>query len=141
MSDRVFLDTNIFAYTFEEADVRKAERARALVGQTILEERAVISYQVIQEFFSVAFRRFRPPMTRTEAEDYLLGSFGRLPIVAPSISLFLRAFDLVESNHLAWYDSLIVAAALEAECTILYTEDLQHGRRFGKLEIRNPFIA
>jgi len=47
---------------------------------------------------------------------------------------------LTERHGLSWYDALIVAAALEGQCEVLYSEDLQHGRRFGDLQIQNPFL-
>jgi predicted nucleic acid-binding protein len=141
MSDRAFLDTNIFVYVFDAGDRTKAAFAAALIERMIRERSAVISHQVIQEFYSVAFRRFQPPMALADAEDYLLTSFRRIPTVSQSLGLVLSAIRLMNSHRLAWYDSLIVAAALEAECGILYTEDFQHGRRFGNLEVRNPFIS
>jgi predicted nucleic acid-binding protein len=60
--------------------------------------------------------------------------------VHSSPGLFIRALDLARRDQLSWYDSLIVAAAIQGECEILYSEDLQHGRRFGDLVIQNPFL-
>jgi predicted nucleic acid-binding protein len=57
-----------------------------------------------------------------------------------SIELYRKALDLARRDRLNWYDALIVAAALQSRCKILYTEDLQHGRRFGDLVVENPFL-
>ncbi len=56
------------------------------------------------------------------------------------MSLYGEALRIRERYKLNWYDSLIVAAALEAKCDVLYTEDLQHGQRFGELVVINPFL-
>jgi predicted nucleic acid-binding protein len=60
--------------------------------------------------------------------------------IPSSTELFLEALRLRTSNQLGWYDALIVAAAIQGGCEILYSEDLQHGRRFGDLMIQNPFL-
>ena len=62
-------------------------------------------------------------------------------VVSVDIETHELGVELVERHHLAVYDALIVAAALQAECTVLYTEDLQHGQKFGGLTIRNPFVG
>jgi predicted nucleic acid-binding protein len=60
--------------------------------------------------------------------------------VQSSQTLFSQALRLEEKYHLSWYDSLIVAAAMEGQCSTLFSEDLQHGQRFGDLQIKNPFL-
>ena len=140
MNDRYFLDTNIFLYTFDVAAPEKAERSRSLIRSGLPTGKAIISYQVVQEFFNVAFRRFLPPMTIVDAEYYLSVTLGPLLAVFPSQSLFGEALRLRGKHSLSWYDSLIVAAALEGGCAILYSEDLQHGQKFGSLAVRNPFL-
>jgi predicted nucleic acid-binding protein len=101
--------------------------------------KGVVSYQVVQEFFNVALRRFEQPMTGVEAEQYLGTVFRPLLAVHSSQALFGEALRLKERCRLSWYDSLIVAAAIEAQCGVLYSEDLQHARQFGDLRIENPF--
>lgn len=139
MSDRFFLDTNIFIYSLPANPSRKQERAAELVDRAIDSGTGVISYQVVQEFFSVAFRRFTPKMTFAEAELYLATTLRSLVIVHSSYSLFIEALTLSRRHSLSWYDSLILAAASESECGILYSEDFQHGQSFGNLKIQNPF--
>ena len=62
-------------------------------------------------------------------------------VIPVDIETHELGLELVERHHLAVYDALIVATALQAECTVLYTEDLQHGQKFGGLTIRNPFVG
>ena len=99
----------------------------------------MISYQVMQEYFSVGFRRFDPPLTLEEAEQYLHGVLRPMLRVQSSVGLCTEALHVRERYRLSWYDSLIVAAAQEARCTVLYTEDLQHGQRFGDVVVEDPF--
>ena len=139
MSARHFIDTNIFVYSMTPGSAEKSARSEALIASAIKARTGVISYQVVQEFFNLAFRRFAPPMSLGEAEQYLATTFRPLLGVHSSNSLFLQAMRLTATDRLSWYDSLIVAAALETECTILYSEDLQHGRKFGELKVQNPF--
>jgi predicted nucleic acid-binding protein len=140
MNGKFFLDTNIFAYSFDQNAVAKARRATQLIGDGVATGKGIISYQVVQEFFNIALKRFHQPMTPTEAEQYLSVIFRPMLAVHSSPALFSQALHLLNKHRLAWYDSLIVAAAVEAQCGILFSEDLNHGQKFGTLQIQNPFI-
>jgi len=87
----------------------------------------------------VALKRFERPMKTAEAEQYLATVFRPLLSVYASQSLFMEALRLGARYSLSWYDSLIVASAVEGQCSILYSEDLQHGLHIGDLVIANPF--
>jgi len=140
MSDRFFLDTNIFVYSFDQTAPAKRKIATELIRKAHASREGVISYQVAQEFFNVALRRFTPVMQSHEAQAYLKVVFLPLLNIHSSQTLFLEALNLHSNHHLSWYDSLIVASAIQANCRLLLTEDLQHGRRFGDLQIENPFL-
>ena len=127
MSGRFFLDTNIFAYTFDAKAPAKARKATQLVRQAADTGQGIVSYQVVQEFFNVALRRFLEPMNVAEAEQYLITVFRPLLAVHSSPALYVEALRIAGKHRIRWYDSLIVAAALESQCETLYTEDLQHG--------------
>jgi len=139
MNGRFFLDTNIFVYSFDRSSAAKARRSSQLIRQAVATRKGIVSYQVVQEFFNVALRRFAQPMTVAEAEQFLGTVFRRLLAVHSSQALYSEALRLKEKHRLSWYDSLIVAAAIEAQCSVLYSEDLQHGQRFGDLQVENPF--
>ena len=140
MSARFFLDTNIFAYTFDGHAPAKAKMAARLIRQAADSGEGIVSYQVVQEFFNVAFRRFAQPMSMAEAEQYLITVFRPLLAVHSSPALYVEALRIAGKHRLAWYDSLIVAAALEGGCDRLYSEDFQHGRDIEGLRIENPFV-
>ncbi|MBV8114355.1 MAG: PIN domain-containing protein [Silvibacterium sp.] len=140
MSDKYFLDTNVLIYSFDENDANKAKRASELIRQALATNNGVVSYQVVQEFFSFALRKAADPMTTREAEGYLYQVLRPLLSIHSSPVLFAEALHLHARYQLAWYDSLIVAAAIQARCDLLYSEDLQSGQRFGRLQVKNPFV-
>lgn len=140
MSGRFFLDTSVFVYCFDKPSASKTRRATQLIKQAVTTRKGVVSYQVVQEFFNVALRRFAQPLTAAEADQYLDVVLRPLLAIHSSPALYSEALHLTARYHLAWYDALIVAAAIEADCSILYSEDLQHGQHFGNLRIENPFV-
>ena len=140
MNDRFFLDTNIFVYSFDSGAPAKARRAAELIRRAVATGKGIVSYQVAQEFFNVALRRFAKPMTMPEAEQYLVTVFRPLMGVHSSQALYADTLRLVDRYSLSWYDALIVAAAIEGKCTLLLSEDFQHGQRFDDLQVRNPFL-
>jgi predicted nucleic acid-binding protein len=139
MSDRFFLDTNIFAYAFDMKAPAKARRAGQLIRKAADSGEGVVSYQVVQEFFNLAFRRFSHPMSVAEAEQFLITVFRPLLAVHSSSALYVEALRITGKYRLSWYDCLIVAAALQSQCSVLYSEDLQHGQKIEGLRIEDPF--
>ena len=99
----------------------------------------VVSDQIVQEFFNLAFRRFQHPMNVAEAEQYLITVFRPLLAVHSSPALYVEAMRIAAKYHLSWCDCIIVAAALQSQCSVPYSEDLPHGQEIGSLLIENPF--
>lgn len=139
MNDRYFLDTNIIIYSFDDRDSDKQETAKALITDGLLHNQAVISYQVVQEFVNVSTRKFTVPLTLTDCKLYVDSVLGPMWEVYSSKELVHSAFDIAGRWQYSFYDSLIIASALEASCNILYSEDLQHGQKVYSLQILNPF--
>jgi len=128
----VFFDTNILVYAQELGP--KGERARALLA-----EGGVISVQVLNELANVLRKKYRRSWEQIEE---VLGDVDDV-LDEPSPVTFethAAAVLLARDHGLGVYDALIVAAALEAGCDKLFSEDLQHQRRFGSLRIVNPFL-
>jgi predicted nucleic acid-binding protein len=139
MSGKFFLDTNIFVYAFDATAPVKARKAARLVRDAVDTGKGIVSYQVVQEFFNVAFRRFAQPMGAAEAEQYLITVFRPLLAIHSSPALYVEALRIAGKYRVAWYDSIIVASALEGRCDMLYSEAFQHGREIEGLRIENPF--
>ena len=127
-----FFDTNVLLYLLS-ADAAKADRAEALLA-----DRATISVQVLNEFAAVTTRKLGMPLK--EVRD-ILGTIRRVCRVEPlTVETHDRALDLVRRYGYSIYDSLLVASALIAGCTRLYSEDFQHGQLIERrLRIVDPF--
>ena len=140
MSDRFFLDTNIFAYSLDKSAPKKAMRAADLIRTAVETRRGIVSYQVVQEFLNVVLLKSTITMSHIDAEQYLETIFRPLLVVFPSLDLYAQALHLASRRRLPWYDSLIVASAIEGQCAVLFSEDFQNGQEFGNLRIENPFL-
>ena len=137
MNAENFLDTNIFVYLFDETDDYKRERAERLVQQVLENETGCISYQVVQETLNVVIQKLNAtPERARQILDHALIPLWR---VNPTRTLYQRGLELQTRYSFSFYDSLIVAAALDAGCKTLYSEDLQHGLQIEGVTITNPF--
>ena len=139
MPAEFFLDTNIFVYTFDRREPDKRARARGLVERALGTDDGVVSSQVVQEFLNVALQKFERPLSEEQALRYLREVLDPLCFVFPSITLYETAVSLRRRWRFSFYDSLIVAAALESKCDVLYSEDFQDGQEIESLTIVNPF--
>jgi predicted nucleic acid-binding protein len=134
MNARIFFDTNVLLYFFSESG------QRTLTAENLLLEGGIVSVQVLNEFVSVA--RGKLGMSWNEiriARDKAL-------ILCPNpVSLtegiHRSAVEISARYGYQIYDALILAAAMQAGCTAVYTEDMQHGQTMGNLTIVNPFLA
>ena len=138
MPDRQFLDTNILVYAYDGADPAKQEHARQIIRNGIAEETAVLSAQVLGEFFTVVTSRIPVPLTAEEAEG-VLDILSVLPVVEIDLRLVRRATRIHRLYGINYWDSLIVAAAQRAGCTQILTEDLNTGQSYQDILAVNPF--
>lgn len=139
LAGQFFLDTNIFVYTFDISAPEKKAIARKLVDHALQTQQGCISTQVLQEFLNVALRKFDPPLTLEESQDYLQTVLSPLCKQYPSLSFYQKALRLQLETGFSFYDTLILAAAIEIECSVLLTEDMQDGRVIEGVKIVNPF--
>lgn len=137
MTDKVFVDTNVFVYLFDRDARVKRARAAALVEEEA--EAIVISTQVLQEFYVTVTRKLGKPLPEPEA-GAAVRRLAALSVVDTDVDLVLAAVTSSRRHRISYWDALIVEAALRGECRRLLTEDLQHGRRFGDLMVENPFL-
>lgn len=140
MKDKFFLDTNIFVYSFDRSNEPKRQKASRLIKLALVESKGCISYQVIQEFLNVATKKFATPLTLLDGQRYLDSVLYPLCQIYASVDLYHQALDLMQRWQYSFYDSLILAAALHADCKILYSEDLHHEQAIKSLTILNPFL-
>jgi predicted nucleic acid-binding protein len=134
MSDRPFLDTNVLVYALGQ------EEDRTPAADALLAAGGVVSVQVLNELASVARRKLQMPWPE------VIAALDDIRILCPdpvptTVAIYDSALTLADRFGFNFYDALIVAAALEAKCRILYSEDLQDGHIIEKrLTIRNPFM-
>lgn len=139
MSVERFIDTSLFIYQLEEADKRKQNIANDIIREGIDTGNACISYQVVQECLNTVLRKAEVPLDNASARDYLDYVLAPLLRVSASIDLYHRGLDIQTRYRFGFYDALIIAAALDAGCTRLYSEDMQDGQRIDTLVIEDPF--
>ena len=137
MNAETFLDTNILIYAYDKKAPAKRDKALLL---TQADRPWAISWQVVQEFCSVALHRFPIPLDQDFLNDYLDHILIPHCKILPSPRIFREALRIHHQTQYRFYDSLIVAAAIESGAKILYSEDLQHDRQIGHLRIVNPFL-
>ncbi len=139
MSDRFFIDTNIFIYCFDDRQPDKRVRALAMISEALQTGNGIISWQVMQEFLNLSTRRFLVPLKSEDAKVYLQKVLHPLCHVFPDLDLYGKALDVLEKTGYSFCDSLIIASALRGGCAILYSEDLHTGQQVDSLKIVNPF--
>ena len=136
MTVRSFLDSNVLVYTDDGHSPRKQRSALYLSKSAVAEGWGVVSTQILQEYFSVATSKLG---VSTDIARAKIEIFGRLDVATIEMSTILGAIDIHRLHGVNFWDALIIHTARAAGCRILYTEDLQHGRRFDGLEVVNPF--
>jgi predicted nucleic acid-binding protein len=138
---RSFVDTNVLVYAYAQVATAGAKHnmARDLLVWLWETRQGVVSVQVLQELYVTITKKTKPPLSPKEAQE-VVREYLAWEIVENTPELLVAAIDLQREAQLSFWDSMIVQAALEAGCSWLYTEDLNHGQRFGSLVIVNPFV-
>jgi predicted nucleic acid-binding protein len=136
---RSFFDTNVLLYLFDNSVPEKKERAQEVFSDEVEAGRAVLSTQVLQEFYVNVTRKLASPLPEEVAEERVT-DFARLPLVRVHEAMILAAIERSRSMSFSFWDALTVEAALRAGADRLLTEDLQHGQRIEGLRVENPFL-
>ena len=134
MNDSVFLDTNILVYAHTDLDIVKQSVAQNLIADSP----SFISTQVLQELSNTLNRKFKH--TWDDVANVLLDATVNNDLHINVENTIRQACQLAKRYGFSFYDSMIVSAAIECNCIILYSEDLQDGQVIeGKLTVKNPF--
>ena len=137
MTGRVFVDTNILIYALDPADPSKRQMSADLLRKTIADRTLTLSPQSLNETYRVLVQRRRlMPVADARAYIGVLAPWALAPLDAKTIEC---AFAVEDETGYTWWDSLMLAAALQADCRLFVSEDLQDGRGVGGLRIVNPF--
>ena len=132
-----FFDTNILVYSQDRTDPVKQALAQSLVAEAIDDGEFVVSTQVLAEFYATVVRR---RLLAPAPALALVKLWSENDVVPQTPELLLHGLELHQAHSVSIWDALVVRAAIEALCDILLSEDLQGGRRFGDLEVVNPFL-
>lgn len=136
MSGASFLDSNILIYTDDHDAPEKQAIALSLVETGQANRDTFVSTQTLEEYFSAATKKLKVPGATARQKVEL---FAQLHVVLITVDDVLAAIDLHRLHQISFWDALLVQTARRAGCTTLLTEDLQDGRRFDGLVVRNPF--
>lgn len=134
---RSFFDTNILLYSDDAADPRKNALATDLIARQRAIREAVLSIQVLQEYFVNAVAKLKVDVTVARRRVEL---FSRFELVLPDPAMVLAAIDIHRLNRLSFWDSMVVEAARVSGCSILFSEDLNAGQTIAGVKIVNPFV-
>jgi predicted nucleic acid-binding protein len=138
MKDDIFVDTNIFIYAYSDDDLLKHNAAKNLLQNDLLENNVIVSVQILNEFYSVMSKSKLPHQDIAHFIKEITKQTYVKPIAMGTVELCL---EIKKKYHYSWWDSLVLASALENDCKIIYSEDMQHGQIIeNTLEIVNPFV-
>jgi len=135
MQDKYFIDSNIFLYSFSDQDNKKQ-----LIAKNIVSSDAVISVQVINEVSKNLIYKFG--FDEDDLSKFVHSAYAKYYISNLTETIFVEASSIRKRYSFSYYDSVIVSAALNSNCHILYSEDMQHNQVIdGRLEIIDPFVG
>jgi predicted nucleic acid-binding protein len=138
MSVRSFFDTNILVYTDDKGSPAKQRRALELVAEHRKNATGVVSLQVLQEYFVTVTRKLKvdPRVARRKVE--LIAEFD---VATPDVADVLASIDLHRLHTISFWDALVLRAAKQSGCSVLFSEDMQDQREVDGVRIVNPFLS
>ena len=139
MSDKFFVDTNLLLYAEDSLAGVKHERALRLVDELWSSGLGVLSTQVLQELSFNLRRKLAHPMPIGKIRA-LIREYATWEVVTNTAESVLMALDIEAQYKISFWDALIVQAAVETGATILYSEDLSDGQKFGQVKVVNPLL-
>jgi len=137
MNGPVFFDTNILVYLDDTSFPAKQNRAFAVFSEHFKKGTAVLSIQVLQEYFNAATRKLN--LAPDEAQRRV-EVFSGANVVRFEAADVIAAIELHRLVRISFWDALIVHAARVSGAAVLYSEDFQHGTVLGGVRIVNPFL-
>ncbi len=133
-----FLDTNVLVYANDSTETKRQATAIRLITGGIRSGSAVISTQVLSEFWVTVTQKLQVPLDREKAENEL-ENFRAMLIISIEYDTVRAAVHLQKRHQLSYWDALILSTAQIAGCRCIYSEDMNEGQKYGDLVIVNPF--
>ncbi len=134
---RAFFDTNILVYADDPKSPAKQRKALELIKEHRSKRTGAVSLQVLQEYFVTVTRKYGvdPAIARDKVEI-----FAKFQVAEPIVSDILAAIDFHRLHGVSYWDALILRSAKQSGCSVLLTEDMQHGQVIDRVRIVNPFL-
>ena len=139
MNGKVFVDTNILVYCFDDAEPMKKKKAVQVMEELWESSRGVLSLQVLKEFFVTVTGKLSLKIDFRDAKAAVLDLLS-WNIFYESQSSFEKTLEIIQRHRLSLWDANIVSAAILSDCSTIYSEDLQHNQGIEDVRIVNPFL-
>jgi predicted nucleic acid-binding protein len=139
MNDRIFVDTNILVYCFDDADPAKKKKAILIMEDLWETSKGVLSLQVLKEFFVTVTEKLPDKMDFRDAKGAVLDLLS-WNIFYETRSSIEKTFEIIQRYHLSLWDANILSAAILSDCHKVYSEDLQHNQTIEGVRIINPLL-
>ena len=139
MSDKYFIDTNIFVYSFINQSAEKQKISQEIIVTALELQSGEISWQVVQEFINVVTKRKSNSLDISDLNIYLNQVLRPLLKIHPDRTIYQKTVDLMSKLNYSFYDCLIIASAIAANCKYIFSEDLQHQHKIERVTIINPY--
>jgi len=137
MIEKIFIDTNIFIYAYTKDCEHKNKVSCDLLRDNVSRENIFVSVQILNEFYSIMAKY---KYSHSQIEYYLKEIIGQVNVISLNLETVENCLKIKEKYRFSWWDSLVLSSALEGNCSILYSEDLQHEQVIeDSLKIINPF--
>lgn len=134
---KVFFDTNILVYSVDERTPEKKVIASNLLNKASRSKNGIISTQSLQEFYNAAVKKLN--LSKQAAKEYVDFFSKQFPVKEISIPLIIKAIDISIKNGLSFWNSLILSAANDTGCILVYSEDMNSGQIICGTKVLNPF--
>lgn len=137
-ADRTFVDTNVFAYLFDDSEPKKQATAGKRLEQEQLDREIVVSTQVLQELY-VALTKGKSPIATPEIAERAVREVSTYTVVQVDTTAVFTAIATSRRRRISFWDALILRAAADSGCSVLLSEDLSDGQVIEGVRVANPF--
>ncbi len=136
MKDKTFVDSNLWIYLYDEKEGVKQRRIEKLIIDNF--NSIIISTQVLNEMYNILYKKIK--IEQSEIKAIIVETVSNFEVASINVTDVLRAIEIKNKYSYSYWDSLIIASAIENGCTVLYSEDMQNNQLIeSKLKIVNPF--
>ena len=140
MKDKYFIDTNILVYAHDTAHLDKQLKAQEVIFSGLRKGNAVISTQVLNEFFVIVTQKIKNPLSELKAKNEII-LLSHFEIVEIDMPIIIRAIDIKAKWKINYWDALIFSCAERSGCSFLYSEDFSDGHNYDSIKVRNIFVG